>query len=130
MRSATSRVLEKSFYELSDKSKDRAKNIKNISTLLLEVGKSYTNLSKDLSKFAATAKSNIRKKVMSVSADGGLLQGTSSGNDLLAITTTNSSSAGVNKVVVGSEEYSEDWWSVLASCLEHLCQDTEEIAER
>ena len=60
---ATRETLELAYTDFHDKSKDRTRQLKNLSQLCLEMGRAYHQFGKDLSKVSSVAKSHLIKKI-------------------------------------------------------------------
>ena len=60
---ATRESLELAYSDYHDKSKDRARQLKNLSQLCLEMGRAYHQFGKDLSKVSSVAKGHLIKKI-------------------------------------------------------------------
>jgi len=68
--SKTLQQLEKAFQECCNSSKDRAKQLKHLSSFISDAGKLYSTFAKDLNKLSASVKSNIRTLDTIVPIDG------------------------------------------------------------
>jgi hypothetical protein len=99
--------LEKAFQECCNSSKDRAKQLKLLSSFISDTGKLYATFAKDLNKLSVSVKSYIKTLDIVLPIDG-------------------------NKDVdshKGGATYIDEWWMALSSCLEHISDDNQVLAD-
>jgi hypothetical protein len=99
--------LEKAFQECCNSSKDRAKQLKHLSSFVCDTGKLYATFAKDLNKLSVSAKSNIKTLETVVPID--------SNRD--------------SDPHEGGVSYMDEWWMALSSCLEHISDDNQVLAD-
>ena len=107
--------LEQTFQTLCISSKDRAKQLKGMSSLVADVGRVYASFAKDLSKLSVHARGNIRTQVS--------VQGTAQGSE------QNQNGQNGDRESAEDTSYADEWWKALSLCLLHLSNDNEELAE-
>ena len=99
--------LEQNFYELSDSSKERGKELKTFASFLSDIGRTYTSFSRDLAKLSLTSRSKI--KLYDKSA--------------VAITSDASPDSDI------AHNYYSDWWKAFSLFLDHTSDDAARLAE-
>ena len=105
--SITMYQLEQTFYELSNSSKERGKELKTFAPFLSDIGRAYTSFSKDLAKLSLASRLKIKS------------------NDKNAIAIT--SDACPDSDIV--HDYYSDWWKALSLFLDHTSDDAARLAE-
>ena len=105
--SITMYQLEQTFYELSNSSKERGKELKTFAPFLSDIGRAYTSFSKDLAKLSLASRLKIKS------------------NDKNAIAIT--SDACPDSDIV--HDYYSEWWKALSLFLDHTSDDAARLAE-
>jgi hypothetical protein len=103
--------LEQTFHDFTNSSKDKGKQLKNLSSLVADIGKAHTAFAKDLSRLSVHARSNIKSSDQQ-SRTQQVVTGEKKDNE----------SESCN-------DYMDDWWKALSLCLSHMSSDGDELAE-
>ena len=98
--------LEQRFQDFCISSKDKGKQLKNISSFLSDIGRAYSTFSKELARLSLSARANVVSVVIE------------------APDTVNDAT---ENVIHSGENYS-DWWKALSLFLDHTADDADRLS--